>query len=163
MNQVSTIADSRLPALKEKKFDCEAESLKVVEEIVKDVPKDEILIKGTFFHVRAECSNLLIYAAEEYLKKQHFSCHHAWKTFIEGDGMTLDDEDEDEDEDEDSDSSGMGQNSEHSILDLLKDLGTVARRDVLKLSMNEFQSFYTKELMNEARRLTMGSHLETLT
>ena len=49
MNQVSTITDSRLPALKEKKFDCEAESLKVVEEIVKDVPEDEILVKGTIF------------------------------------------------------------------------------------------------------------------
>jgi hypothetical protein len=49
MNQVSAIAESRLPALKEKKFDCEAESLKVVEEMVKDVPNDEILVKGTIF------------------------------------------------------------------------------------------------------------------
>jgi hypothetical protein len=49
MNQVSTIADSRIPALREKKFDSEAESLKVVEEIVKDVPKDEILVKGIIF------------------------------------------------------------------------------------------------------------------
>lgn len=48
MNQVSAIADSRIP-LKEKPFDSEAESLKAVEEIVKDISKDEILAKGTIF------------------------------------------------------------------------------------------------------------------
>jgi hypothetical protein len=65
--------------------------------------------------------------------------------------------------DDDSDSSGMGADSEHSILDLLKDLGAIARRDVLKLSMEDFQTFYAKEIMNEVRQPIVGSHLEMLT
>jgi hypothetical protein len=48
-------------------------------------------------------------------------------------------------------------NNGHSVVGLLKDLGTIARRDVLKLSMDDFQTNYMKELINEVSRPMVGS------
>lgn len=47
MNKDSGIADLRIPALNEQQFDHEAESLKMVEDLVKDISKDVILAGGT--------------------------------------------------------------------------------------------------------------------
>jgi hypothetical protein len=74
---------------------------------------------------------LLLHVAKAYLEKQDIGCHHAWKKFLKGDGA-------------------RGSNNKRSVIDLLKDLGTLARRVVLKLSLDESQSFHTKRLMNEA-------------
>ena len=65
--------------------------------------------------------NLLIFLkAEKYLETQHSSCHHGWKTYI------TDDEGREINRDVDAD----------KILDLLDNLGTIARRDVLQMSFD---------------------------
>jgi hypothetical protein len=64
---------------------------------------------------------------------QHPSCRHGWKTYI------TDDEGRDIDRDADVD----------NIYDLLDDLSTIARRDVLQMS------FVTDEYPNESKRNEM--------
>ena len=65
----------------------------------------------------ALATNLLIFLkAEKYLETQHSSCHHGWKTYI--------------DEGREIDQYAAADN----IYDLLDDLGTIARRDVLQMS-----------------------------
>ena len=63
--------------------------------------------------------NLLIFLkAEKYLETQHSSCHHGWKTYVtDGEGREID-----------------RYADEDSVYDLLDELGTIARRDVLQMS-----------------------------
>ena len=63
----------------------------------------------------ALATNLLIFLkAEKYLETRHSSCHHGWKTYI---GREIDQD-----------------AAADNIYDLLDDLGTIARRDVLQMS-----------------------------
>ncbi|PVF92994.1 hypothetical protein CPB86DRAFT_142196 [Serendipita vermifera] len=114
MNAKSGINDSQAPVSWEKSFDPDAESLKVVEEIVKEVSPSEILAK-----------------AKAYLSKQHASCHHAWRRYWK-----------------DMSDLYPGRNKS-SINSLLKDLGLIARRDALKLSMDEHLTALEKTQLNE--------------
>jgi hypothetical protein len=79
-------------------------------------------------------TNLLIFLkAEKYLETQHSSCHHGWKTYI------TDDEGREIDRYADED----------NIYDLLDNLGTIARRDVLQMS------FVISEHPNENKKNEM--------
>jgi hypothetical protein len=46
MNEQSGINDGRIPALREDAFNPNSESIKVVEDLVKEMPPTEILAKG---------------------------------------------------------------------------------------------------------------------
>jgi hypothetical protein len=84
--------------------------------------------------------NLLIFLkAEKYLETRHSSCHHGWKTYI------TDNEGREIDRDADAD----------NIYDLLDDLGTIARRDVLQMSfvINEHPNENKKNEMIQVFRL----------
>ena len=85
-------------------------------------------------------TNLLIFLkAEKYLETRHSSCHHGWKTYI------TDDEGREIDQYADED----------NIYDLLDDLGTIARRDVLHMSLviNEHPNENMKNKMIQVFRL----------
>jgi hypothetical protein len=82
----------------------------------------------------ALATNLLIFLkAERYLETQHSSCHHGWKTYISDDEGREIDRYADED----------------NIHDLLDNLGTIARRDVLQMS------FVINEHPNENKKNEM--------
>ncbi|PVF99226.1 hypothetical protein CPB86DRAFT_315970 [Serendipita vermifera] len=114
MNEMSGIHDSRAPALREKSFDADTESLKVVEEMIKESSPAETLAK-----------------AEAYLSKQHASCHYAWKDYLKGSSVSY------------------SWSIRPTIKGLLEDLGLMARRDVLKLSMEDSLISHQKEQLNE--------------
>ena len=85
------------------------------------------------------------------MKGRHFSCHHAWQTFVQGNNAILDGT---------TTFSGTSTDGENLAADLLKNLGTIARRKVLSLSMDEPQPSYVKDSMKEAGHPSVGSHPE---
>jgi macrodomain Ter protein organizer (MatP/YcbG family) len=71
--------------------------------------------------------------AEKYLETQHSSCHYGWKTYItDNEGREID-----------------RYADEDNIYDLLDNLGTIARRDVLQMS------FVINEHPNENKKTEM--------
>jgi hypothetical protein len=66
-------------------------------------------------------------AAKGYLRKQHYSCHQAWKFYLQD----VSGSEEDSDDPDDSDDTDYNV----QIYDLIRDLGTMARRDALNSSL----------------------------
>ena len=122
--------------LEEDKFDAETASFKLLDD-VKDVSEDIVLENGEtrFFARQGPKKRFLMrrLTAKGYLRKQHPSCHHAWKFYLQG-------------------NSG----NENK---LLHDLGTMARRDALNLSLTLEANQGNRQMKNqmlEVRRPVSG-------
>ena len=64
--------------------------------------------------------------AKDYLNKQHLSCHQAWKFYIDR---------QREREEEEDDDDGVDDSLPSATYELLNELGNMARRDALNLSI----------------------------
>jgi hypothetical protein len=106
-------------SLEEDSFDPETASWELLEDLAKDVSDDVILETGNAdFVVISFLTHW--HTAENYLRKQHPSCHRAWKFYVDGrleNGSEMDDMD-------------------YAADNLLYELGVMARRDALNLSLS---------------------------
>jgi len=101
--------------LEEDEFDHETASYNLLDESVEDVSEDEILENGeSRFLAKNKKKRVLTHrrTATGYLQEQHATCHQAWRFYLQSD---------------------VGLELPH--YKLLYDLGTMARRDALNLSL----------------------------
>jgi hypothetical protein len=74
--------------------------------------------------------------AKSYLRKQHHSCHQAWKFRLQDDSGSEGEEEDDTD-------------YEIRVYDLIRDLGTIARRDALNLNLTMEENGANSKTTNE--------------
>jgi len=109
--------------LEEDEFDQETAVSNLLDKVVEDVSEDVILENGeTYFLVRQDQKRVLTSrrTAKSYLRKQHSSCHQAWRFYCLGDSGREDDL--------------INFDYEPPVDELLYDLKAMARRDALNLS-----------------------------
>jgi hypothetical protein len=126
--------------LEQDEFDHETESSNLLDELAEDVSEDVILENGETRFLNQKNSVLRRRrTAKGYLRNQHPSCHQAWKFYLQHDGR--------------------GEDGGNTDYDLLDDLGAMARRYALNLSLTleaNRGNFQTKNKMLEVRRPFLG-------
>ena len=106
--------------LEEDEFDEEKAVSNLLDELVKDVSEDVILENGETHFLTKNGVLTSRRTAKSYLRKQHPSCHQAWRFYCQGDSGSEDD--------------SIDYDYNPPIYELLSDLEAMARRDALNLS-----------------------------
>jgi hypothetical protein len=138
MDNLSGVSHATVGGGDPEEFDHEKASFSLLNKLVEEVSKNVILEKGeTRFLVTGQEPGLTRRrSAKGYLRKQHPSCHQAWRFYLQ--------------------SNSRKEGSFDTIeCKLLKDLGTMARRDALNLSFTleaDRGNLQIKNTMLEVRR-----------
>jgi hypothetical protein len=122
--------------LEEDEFDHETASANLLDELVEDVSEDVILKNGeTGFLARQEPKKETSDASMHSERKQHPSCHQAWGFYLQGNSGSEDDLDDTD--------------YELPVYKLLGDLGAMAQRDALNLSLRLEANRGNPQMKNE--------------
>jgi len=121
-------------------FDHDMASIHLLDQLAKDISANQILENGVSCLSYRRRVLICWRTAKGYLQKQHPSCHQAWKFYLRGDPGSEDDSDYTD--------------FERPVYEFLRDLGAMAGRDALKLSLTleaNHGNFQMKNKMLEVR------------